>query len=409
MSVIRIVVFLSIAALGPVTARAELTLAQAERLALEHAPWYAHHRTNVDAAAERVVYENRLPDPQLILGALNVPTDSYRLNQEDMTMAMVGVRQAFPPGDTLALRARRAGHELSREQQRAELERRNLLREVRRAWLEIYFLDASLKQIAETRPLVERQRQSAEGRYRAAQDTQQAVWQARQALARLADREQELLARRKRARAMLARWIGDAAGEPLPAELPALPALPDRFEVERHPDWQAALAGHEAARTEVELVRQEYKPGMMLDLSYGFRQAAPDGTERPNMVTAMLTFDLPVFRARRQDRRLVEKQAMESGARYELEDKRRDLDAQYGGLSAEHEALRERVRLYEQELLPAVQQEANVTVAGFARDQAMLREARLKVLDTALELTRLRVELARNQAELLYFTGEPQP
>ena len=62
---------------APLSAGAALTLAEAERLALAHAPWLAHHRTNVSAAAERVVYEGRLPDPQLILGVVNVPTDTY--------------------------------------------------------------------------------------------------------------------------------------------------------------------------------------------------------------------------------------------------------------------------------------------------------------------------------------------
>ena len=86
----------------------ELTLAATERLALQHAPWLSHHRTNVTAAAERVTYSGRLPDPPLTLGEANVPTGTYRLNQEDMTMVNVGIRQAFPPGDTLKLRSQRA-------------------------------------------------------------------------------------------------------------------------------------------------------------------------------------------------------------------------------------------------------------------------------------------------------------
>src|SRR4030066_159891 len=97
--------------LVPASARADgtvLTLTQAESLAQPHAPWLAHHRTNADAAAERAVYASRLPDPQLVLGALNVPTDTWKFDREDMTMTMVGLRQSFPPGDTLALRRRRA-------------------------------------------------------------------------------------------------------------------------------------------------------------------------------------------------------------------------------------------------------------------------------------------------------------
>jgi outer membrane protein TolC len=395
-----------------VSVRAEttpLTLEHAEQLAIAGAPVLAQGRYRIEAASQRVVSDGQLPDPQVVVGAINVPTDTYKLNQEDMTMTMIGVRQAFPPGDIRTLRARRASHELTREEARLELDRRNLIRDVRRTWLELYYLDAALRQVDTLRPLLARQRQDAEGRYRAAQDTQQLVLQARQALTRLSVREQELRAQRRRSAAMLARWIGTDAATPLPQSLPALPALPERFEVERHPDWLASRADYEAAHTEVDIVREERRPGVMFDLSYGFRRPMPDGTERPDMVTAMVTVDLPVFRARRQDRRLTEKQAMESGARYEVEDKRRDLQAQYDGLLAEHDSLMERVRLFSEQIVPDARREASVTVSGFASDQAMLREARIKALDAELELTRLRTELARSQADLLYLTGEPPP
>lgn len=386
-----------------------LTLERAEQLAISQAPGLAQGRYRVEAAAQRVVADAQLPDPQLIAGVINVPTDTYKLNQEDMTMSMIGLRQAFPPGDTRTLRARRAGHELTREEARLELDRRNLIRDVRRTWLELYYLDAALRQADTLRPLLERQRQAAEGRYRAAQESQQVVLQARQALARLTVQQQELRGQRRRSAAMLARWIGADAEAPLPQTLPALPAPPQHLEAEQHPEWLASHAEHEAARTDVDILRQERKPGVMLDLSYGFRRPMPDGSERPDMVTAMVTVDLPVFRANRQDRRLAEKQAMESGARYEAEDKRRDLQAQYAGLLAEHESLTERVRLFREQIVPDARREANVTVSGNARDQAMLREAHIRALDTELELTRLRMELARNQADLLYLTGEPTP
>src|SRR3989344_4555902 len=99
-----------------ILAAPELTLAGAERLALEQAPGLARARASVAAFSERTAYEGRLPDPQMTLGLLNVPTDSYRLDQEDMTMTMVRVRQSFPPGDPLGARTRRAERALNRAQ-----------------------------------------------------------------------------------------------------------------------------------------------------------------------------------------------------------------------------------------------------------------------------------------------------
>ena len=390
-------------------AETPLTLERAEQLALLQAPGLAQHRNHVQVATERTIADGQLPDPQLVVGAINVPTDTFSLDQDDMTMTMVGIRQAFPAGATRALRTRRAGYELTRAQALLELERRSLVRNVRHAWLELYYLDTARRQIHSLRPLSERQRQAAEGRYRAAQDSQQAVLQARQALARLTDRDYALRAQQRRTQATLARWIGQPAEEPLPTTLPDLPAVPEHFEAEQHPEWRISHADYDSTHTDIDLARQDYKPGMMLDLSYGLRRPMPDGRERANMITAMVTVDLPLFRAKRQDRRLAEKQAMEAGARYEVEDKTRDLQAQYAMLRADHDALAQRVQLYAQQIVPNSRREASVSVAGNARDQSLLREAQIKAVETELELTRLRVDLARNQADLLYLTGEPQP
>jgi hypothetical protein len=185
-----------------------------------------------------------------------------------------------------------------------------------------------------------------------------------------------------------------------------LPTPSTDFDPARHPEWLASEAMFDAARLEVDMARQDYKPAWMLDLSYGVRRPMPDGTERPNMVTAMVTLDLPVFRAKRQDRRLAEKQALESGARLETEDKRRELEAMHQSMRAEYEALATRAKIFEEQLLPAIRREAQVTIAGFARDKTEYRDAQMKAIEAEQEYTRVRVDLAKTQAELLYLNGE---
>jgi outer membrane protein TolC len=287
-----------------------------------------------------------------------------------------------------------------------EAEQRNLLRQVRATWLELFLAQQSLHTIEESRRFQQRQLAAAEGRYRAAAEMPQVVLKAREGLARLEEREPTARAQIARQQAQLSRWIGDAAYTALPPELPTLPAPPSEFDATRHPEWRAAQAMFDAAQLEVAMAREEYKPGMMLDVSYGFRRPMPNGTERSDVVTAMMTFDLPVFRAKRQDRRLAEKQAVETGTRFEAEDKRRELEAMYRTARAEYEAAQARVRIFSQTLLPAVRRQTEITVAGFARDQAEYREATMRRLETELDYMRARIDLAKSQSELLYLTGE---
>lgn len=384
-----------------------LTLARAEALALARAPALAQRRTNVAAASERAVYEGRLPDPQLTIGAVNVPADSFNLREENMTMQMIGIRQSIPPGDTLNLRERRAQKEVSREEAQLEIERRALVKKVRQLWLELYMQERAIRTMEESRALQAHALAAAEGRYRAAQEPQQAVLRTRQMLARLDERLLMMKAQTQSLRAQLTRWLEDASSDPLPTDPPGLPALPANFDVTQHPVWLAAQVGLEIAQSNVDIARQEYKPGMMFELSYGIRQAAPNGMQRSDMVTALVTFDLPIFRGKRQDRRLAEKQSLETAARLEADDMRRDLESMYRAARAEHAALQDRVRVFEERLVPNARREAQVTSAGFVRDANALREAQMRALDAELDLIRLRVDLAKSHAALLYLTGEP--
>ena len=57
-----------------------------------------------EAARQRVSPAGALDDPMLEAGLINVPTDSWRLNREDMTMKMLGLAQRFPFPGKRALR-----------------------------------------------------------------------------------------------------------------------------------------------------------------------------------------------------------------------------------------------------------------------------------------------------------------
>ena len=380
---------------------AELTLARAERLALDEAPWLSHHRQHAERARHRVTYEAELPDPQLVVGAQNVPVDSFSFSEEPMTMVTLGVRQAFPPGDTRALRAQQAERTADREHAAYEQERRETLRQVRELWFEREYIESALRLLAQIRELRERDLKAAEGRYRAATASQQNIYQARQDLARVELRAAQLTAELERTKARLTRLIGPAADDPLPTQAVTLSISNQPFSAQHHPLLEMAQADYAAAQVGVDIARQGYKPGMALNVAYGARQ------DRSDMVTALVTFDLPIRTGNRQDPRVAEMQAHASAVEFDVENRKRELEARYRAARAEHDALAHRIHILRDQLIMNIDREAEVTVAGFARDQTMSRNARLKALDARLDLVRLQANLGKTSAELLYLTGEP--
>ncbi|UCH65884.1 MAG: TolC family protein, partial [Ignavibacterium sp.] len=52
-----------------------------------------------EAAYHNIYQDSNLPDPTLVLGVLNVPTNSFSFNQDPMTQKIIGLKQTFPfPG-----------------------------------------------------------------------------------------------------------------------------------------------------------------------------------------------------------------------------------------------------------------------------------------------------------------------
>jgi cobalt-zinc-cadmium efflux system outer membrane protein len=84
-----------------------LTLDEALRLADTHAPSLAAQDANIRAASSAAIPAGELPNPKLIAGLQNYPIggpDRWSVNDDFMTMQMVGIRQEMPNSDKRRLR-----------------------------------------------------------------------------------------------------------------------------------------------------------------------------------------------------------------------------------------------------------------------------------------------------------------
>ena len=76
-----------------------LTLDEALRLAENNAPSLTAQDAKIQAASSAAIPAGELPDPKLLLGVQNYPIggpDRWSIDQDFMTMRMVGVSQEMP-------------------------------------------------------------------------------------------------------------------------------------------------------------------------------------------------------------------------------------------------------------------------------------------------------------------------
>ena len=88
-----------------------LTLQAATELAVQHNPDLAQIQARARAMAAIPSQEGALPDPQISINAMNLPVNTFNINQEDMTQLGGGISQAIPFPGKLALREQAAAFE----------------------------------------------------------------------------------------------------------------------------------------------------------------------------------------------------------------------------------------------------------------------------------------------------------
>ncbi len=391
-----------------------LSLKQAEQIAIQADPMVENFRATSRSFDEASVADDTLPDPKLRLGAVNVPVDTFDLEQEQMTQLKIGVQQNFPRGNSLALKQQQSQFLSSSALAMADDARLKILRDVRENYLNLFYEITAYQIIRETRQLFSELVKITEANYAAGRANQQDVVLAGLELSRLDDRATKIQTREGNYRANLAQWIGDIAWNSISADFPALPLLPENIDlnqvIPQHPLIRAQNASVSASRQMTEIARQDYKPGWSLLLDYGYRSGNnPDGTERADFATAMVSLDVPLFTGNRQDKSVASHQQKIAAATYIKDDRLRKLKQLYDKNLNLWQRLGEREELYKNSLLKAAKNNSkaalNAYQSGVTEFNTLMR-AQITELDVRLEDLRIRVDRAVAQAQILYVTGE---
>ncbi len=397
-----------------VEVRAELSLSDAERLALTADPAIIASRSRALALQEQAVAEGQLPDPKLTVGVWNVPLDDFSMRKEGSSQFRTGIKQVFPRGQTLHYRQKSTEWLGKAEQARTKLAAQEILRDVRQTFLELYYDSQATHIIERSRGLFQQMLEITRAHYASGRVNQQDVLQAQLELSRLDERTSKVDEQTDIQRARLARWIGEAAWQPVAPEFPVLPKPQSRTtllaSLTQHPSIEAASAQIEARQQMIKAAREQYKPGFDVGLEYRKRFGDEvDGSERPDMMAAMVTLDLPLFTAKRQDRHLAATQQRAEAAIQSREQKLRDIQRLLESDYARWLRLGDQETLYQRQLLHEAKENAEAAVlayqSGISEFNTLMR-ARITELDVSLEELRIRVNRAKTQARLLFLQEE---
>jgi outer membrane protein TolC len=243
---------------------------------------------------------------------------------------------------------------------------------------------------------------------------QQDVVQAQLELSKVQERLVGIRQQEEQARARLAARIGAAAYQDLDEDWPKIgqpvPAPQLIAALAEHPRlraWQHEIA---KSRTSEELARQAYKPGFAVDLAYGARSGQnTNGTNRSDLMSVFVTMDIPLFTGNRQDRVLAASVADTAATEFARDDMYRSMKARIEEHSATLAREQERLRFYQDNLLPQAAFNAETAFEDYqdaVGDLTTLMRARIGEYELKLSNVSLQADELITRAKLLYFQGE---
>jgi len=382
-----------------VRAAEPLSFEEAVALALQSAPQVSARTANVEAMQSRATSAGRLPDPELVLGVDNLPVtgaDAYSTTRDFMTMRKVGVMQTFPASTKRKLQSERAAAETDVAQAELLESRLAVAREVAQAWIRRATAEASLNELRALESDLELQASAARAAVAAGRSSTAEALAAQTAAAQFHARLLRVQSEVRQATFELARWLDADADRPL-AAMPALDELPTPpsallASVHEHGSLLTFESQIAAARLDVDLAKAERRPDWSAELAFAKR-----GPEFSDMVSLEFRVGLPLFTKYRQNPQVSARHAELRQLEAEREAELRMHTAEIHQMLTQWEELGERVRQYEQELLPLARERSRAALASYRAGRGELR--------LALEAYQQESEFIIEHAELLNDRG----
>lgn len=326
----------------------------------------------VEAAEMAVKQAGLLPDPQLALGLMNMPVNSFSFSQEPMTGKRIALMQMFPFPGKRSLAKDMAESATASIREMEEEVRNALVHMVKKTYFDIFAIDRSLETVEKNTILMKQFVQAVEAKYETGSGLQQDVLRSQVELTKLDD---DLIMWTQKRAAAVARLNGllnrpqDAVLETTPRDL-EFPLDPDPYIprediTESRPLLRAWEEKLRKAETAVKLARKDFWPNFSISAAYSQRNNLAGGAVMHDFVSTSVSLSIPIFLKRKQGAKWEEKSRELAALQAEYNNMLSVIRSEIKSLQADLERDRKRAELYKGGILLQAQQALESAFAGY--------------------------------------------
>ena len=315
-----LLIAVSIMLLLPLGARAEGTKSPEAVLqdlineALENNPELKALKDREEAFGERPSQAESLDNPKVGFALMNIPTNSFSLNQEPMTQKQFSVSQKIPFPGKLPLKGDIARKETEIAAEDYVEERNDLIMQVKEAFQNLLLINKTIDVTKENRDLLREFVKTTETKYAVGEGIQQDVLKAQVELSKMTDALITLGQKKESVIAHLNTLLYR------PVDTPFREAEGILINGVTHPQFSfgadelqkiaeanrpilvAAKRRIERSGLALRLAEKNYYPDFDVGVSYGQRQ------ERPDFVSGFVMVTVPLWHKTREDKKVAEEE-----------------------------------------------------------------------------------------------------
>ena len=370
---------------------------------------------NWQAELAKIPQAGALPDPQLSFNLLNLPVNTFELNQEPMTGKQIALMQMFPFPGKQGLREdiAKSAADISRDK---NLELKNqLIKNIKQTYYDIFFIDQSLETVQKNRGVLQDFIRIAQSKYSVGKGLQQDVLKAQVEFSKLEDKSITLTQKRQATIARLNALLNRPAGTPLGKTIVPEPdslnldfAQLQNLANENRPLLQAWNSMFQQSAKKVSLAKKEYLPDFKLGIAYTQRDKLENGMGGIDYLSGLFSVDIPLYFWRKQNKKVEEtrynQDMVQQSYRNVQNQVYADLDKSLSDVEKNYRLL----ELYKSGIIPQATQSLNAAIAGYQTNKVdflTLLNNQLTLFNFELDYYRFLSDYRKGIADLEAATG----
>ncbi len=356
-----------------------------------------------------------LPDPVLGLNLMNLPVNSFSMDQEPMTGKQITLMQHFPFPGKLDIKQDIARKEAAVREEKLNEMQNQLVRQLKTVYYELFYVDHALETVRKSKDVIKQLISVAETKYSVGKGLQQDVLRAQLELSNLTDKGISLRQKRSTLASRLNTLINEPPEQlvgmiPEPAIQPVAYSLQQlKEQADAHSPllgaWQAVI---DQSNRKVALAEKQIYPDFSVGLAYTQRDRLANGGKGYDFVSAMFSVSLPIYYKRKQNQQIQEMKLMRSSVEERYQNVRnmvyQDLQDTYTGLQKNEQL----VDLYKNGAIPQAQQSFRSSMSAYQNDKVdflSLLDSELSLFHVQLTYYRALSDYNQNIADLEAATG----